>query len=263
MQTGSGSPPRSTQRPRHGRARAADTCRGAVTAEFAVALPAVLLLLALLLAGSAAGVTQLRLEEAARAGARALARGEDAAAVDVIVRRLAGASAASAVASDGEWVSVTVSGQGSGRRRLAPSLDPLGPRLDPGRNVRAISRGPGPSGLGAISCRVWPHEPRRHPQRIPAPGTRRPAGLAEPPEPRNAPRGARRRNRPGAGAGAAGHPRRGPGRAAGPVGRDGVPGGGRRRSGGPRRGGCCPGNRTGRAVRRRRRTSPAGTGPGS
>lgn len=83
--------------------------RGAVTAEFAVALPAVVLLLAILLAGSAAGVTQLRLEEAARAGARALARGEDTAAVNSIVRRLAGDSAASTVASDGEWLSVTVS----------------------------------------------------------------------------------------------------------------------------------------------------------
>ncbi|MCB5274603.1 hypothetical protein BJG92_02140 [Arthrobacter sp. SO5] len=82
-----------------------------MTAEFAVALPAVLLLLALLLAGSAAGVTQLRLEEAARAGARALARGEDAAAVGAIVRRLAGDSAASAVAFDGDWLSVTVSGR--------------------------------------------------------------------------------------------------------------------------------------------------------
>jgi TadE-like protein len=85
------------------------SCRGAVTAEFAVALPAVVLLLALLLAGAAAGVTQLRLEEAARAGARALARGEDAAAVDGIVRRLAGESAGSVVASDGEWLSVLVS----------------------------------------------------------------------------------------------------------------------------------------------------------
>jgi hypothetical protein len=82
--------------------------RGAVTAEFAVALPAVLLLLAMLLAGVAAGVTQLRLEEAARAGARALARGESAAAVEGIVRTLAGASATTAVAADGEWLSVTV-----------------------------------------------------------------------------------------------------------------------------------------------------------
>ena len=82
--------------------------RGAVTAEFAVALPGVLLLLALLLAGAAAGVTQLRLEEAARAGARALARGESPAAVEGIVRTLAGASATAAVAEEGEWLSVTV-----------------------------------------------------------------------------------------------------------------------------------------------------------
>jgi hypothetical protein len=87
---------------------------GAVTAEFAVALPAVLLLLAMLLAGSAAGITQLRLEEAARAGARALARGEDPSAVDSIVRKLAGPSASSAVVPGGEWTSVTVSDRAAG-----------------------------------------------------------------------------------------------------------------------------------------------------
>lgn len=81
---------------------------GAVTAEFAVALPAVLLLLALLLSGAAAGVTQLRLEEAAHAGARALARGEDQAAVEGIVRTMAGASATASVTVDGEWLSVSV-----------------------------------------------------------------------------------------------------------------------------------------------------------
>lgn len=75
-----------------------------------MALPAVVLVLGLLLAGSAAGLTQLRLEEAARAGARALARGEDAAAVGGIVRQLAGESAQSTVASDGAWLRVTVSG---------------------------------------------------------------------------------------------------------------------------------------------------------
>lgn len=88
--------------------------RGAVTAEFAVALPAVLLLLAMLLAGSAAGITQLRLEDAARAGARALARGEDPAAVDGIVRKLAGPSASAAVVPGGEWMSVTVSDRPAG-----------------------------------------------------------------------------------------------------------------------------------------------------
>lgn len=90
------------------------SCQGAVTAEFAVALPAVLLLLALLLAGAAAGVTQIRLEGAARAGARALVRGEDAATADGIVRRLAGESATSAVDSDGEWLTVTVSARVAG-----------------------------------------------------------------------------------------------------------------------------------------------------
>lgn len=93
---------------------AGGSCNGAVTAEFAVALPAVILLLALLLAGSAGGVTQLRLEEAARAGARALARGDSAASVDVIVRKLAGQTAGSAVVVDGEWIGVTVSGPAPG-----------------------------------------------------------------------------------------------------------------------------------------------------
>lgn len=94
--------------------RRAGNARGAVTAEFAVAMPAVLLLLAMLLAGAAAGVTQLRLEEAARAGARALARGESATAVEGIVRTLAGASATAAVTADGEWLSVTVADQVGG-----------------------------------------------------------------------------------------------------------------------------------------------------
>ncbi|WP_434058797.1 TadE family type IV pilus minor pilin, partial [Escherichia coli] len=57
-----------------------------MTAEFAIALPAVVALLALLLTGAAAGVTQLRIEEGARAGARALARGEDPAAVERTVK---------------------------------------------------------------------------------------------------------------------------------------------------------------------------------
>lgn len=87
---------------------------GAVTAEFAVTLPAVLLLLAMLLSGASAGVTQLRLEEGARAGARALARGEDSAAVERIVHTLTGGSASSAVSADGEWLDVTVTGRVGG-----------------------------------------------------------------------------------------------------------------------------------------------------
>jgi hypothetical protein len=68
----------------------------------------------MLWAGSAAGITQLRLEEAARAGARALARGEAPPAVAGMVRKLAGATASSAVVVDGEWLSVTVSDRVAG-----------------------------------------------------------------------------------------------------------------------------------------------------
>lgn len=85
-----------------------------MTAEFAVTLPAVVLLFALLLAGSAAGVTQLRIEEAARAGARALARGDADAVVENIVRNLAGEGSTTSIATEGEWLRVTVATRVSG-----------------------------------------------------------------------------------------------------------------------------------------------------
>lgn len=105
--------------------------KGTVTAEFAVALPAVVFLLALLLAAASAGVTQLRLEEAARAGARALARGDDSAAVGQIVSTLAGASASVVVGADGEWLSVTVTDRVGG---------PLGSSIPWALTARALSR---------------------------------------------------------------------------------------------------------------------------
>ncbi|MEV8150021.1 TadE family type IV pilus minor pilin [Arthrobacter sp. NPDC080073] len=114
--------------------------RGAVTAEFAVALPAVLLLLALLLAASAAGITQLRLEEAARAGARALARGDGHAAVDGIVRRLAGDAASAVVSEDGEWINVTVSSRVAG---------PLGSLIPWRLSATASARGEAPQSSAA------------------------------------------------------------------------------------------------------------------
>lgn len=87
---------------------------GAVTAEFAVALPAVVLVLAFLLAGGAAGITQLRLEEAARAGARALARGDAESSIQGIVQRIAGPEAQSGVESGGDWQTVTAASRAGG-----------------------------------------------------------------------------------------------------------------------------------------------------
>lgn len=76
--------------------------RGAYTAELAVALPSLLFVFAAGLLGIATADAQLRCDDATRAGARALARGEVAAAVtaaaehaaprgaEVSVRRAAG-----------------------------------------------------------------------------------------------------------------------------------------------------------------------------
>lgn len=121
---------------------AAGSARGTVTAEFAVALPAVLALLAMLLAGAAAGMTQLRIEEGARAGARALARGDDPAAVERAVRVLTGGSAAASVAADGEWFTVTVTDHVSG---------PLGSSIPWTLTARASTRSEtAGTGTGAV-----------------------------------------------------------------------------------------------------------------
>lgn len=132
-------------------ADAGANARGAVTAEFAVALPAVLALLAMLLAAAAAGMTQLRIEEGARAGARALARGDDTVAVERTVRTLAGGSAAASVAADGEWFNITVTDRVPG---------PLGASIPWTLTARASMRseaaGTG-AGIGAGALRGSTH----------------------------------------------------------------------------------------------------------
>lgn len=81
--------------------------QGSVTAEFAVALPAIVLVLVAGLTGIAAGITQLRLEEAARAAAREVMRA-DGAAAKAAVERLAGGTARLDLVEDGLWTSVEV-----------------------------------------------------------------------------------------------------------------------------------------------------------
>ncbi|WP_253904286.1 TadE family type IV pilus minor pilin [Arthrobacter sp. Br18] len=79
-----------------------------MTAEIAVALPALVLVFGLFLGAAAAGMTQLRLEEAARAGAREVLRGEAQQSVEATVRRLAGADAAVRLHTDAGWTSIEV-----------------------------------------------------------------------------------------------------------------------------------------------------------
>ena len=82
--------------------------RGSVTAEVAVVLPALVVLLAVLIGTAHIGTVQLRLEEAARAGAREVMRGESSASVEQTVQRLAGPDAVTRVVSVSGWTTVEV-----------------------------------------------------------------------------------------------------------------------------------------------------------
>jgi hypothetical protein len=90
---------------------------GMVTAEVAVALPALVALLALALGALAVGVAQLRCVDAAREGARAAARGESGDQVQAAIR---------AAAPPGAGISVTV-GPRLVRVAVSTAVKPVGP----------------------------------------------------------------------------------------------------------------------------------------
>lgn len=79
-----------------------------VTAETAATIPVVMLVLALVLTSVRVGVDQMRCVDAARAGARAAARGDDDAAVrDLVLRAAPRGSAVTVARASGDAV-VTV-----------------------------------------------------------------------------------------------------------------------------------------------------------
>lgn len=82
--------------------------RGAVTAELALGLVSVVLVLGGLLAVVAGSAAQLRCLEAARTAARVAALGEGDDVVATAARTVAGPGAAVAVRRDAPWVTVTV-----------------------------------------------------------------------------------------------------------------------------------------------------------
>jgi Flp pilus assembly protein TadG len=88
-----------------------------VTAETAVVLPVLLLVLAAAVAAVTVVGAQVRCVDAAREGARAAARGEDVAAVRALVARAAPAGAEVRVSVGPEEVQVVVSAR----------ISPLGP----------------------------------------------------------------------------------------------------------------------------------------
>lgn len=87
---------------------------GSVTAELAMALPALTAILALLLLGAVVGMTQLRLEEAARSAARALARGDSVATAVAGSVQIAGAGVETGVEFESGFVRVRTSASVSG-----------------------------------------------------------------------------------------------------------------------------------------------------
>lgn len=82
--------------------------RGSVTAEYAVMLPAAALVLVAGLLAGAATLQQVRLEEAAVASARQLARGESDDEAQATARRMAGEATDLSSERSSGWVTVTV-----------------------------------------------------------------------------------------------------------------------------------------------------------
>lgn len=100
--------------------------RASATAETAVALPALVLVLAVCLWALGLVSTALRCAEAARAAARAAARGEPLAEVTATARRVAGDRATVLTSADGDLLTVRVSVRAEPRapvlRHLLPAV---------------------------------------------------------------------------------------------------------------------------------------------
>ena len=90
------------------RQRGKDRDLGTATAEFAVVMPAVVLLIVLLTGAAAVGFSQLRAFDAARSAAREIARGEPQASVVDEARKHAGVSSTVTVRAVGGYSIVTV-----------------------------------------------------------------------------------------------------------------------------------------------------------
>ncbi len=82
--------------------------KGSSTAEFAVLLPAVALMLSLLLCLGTLGIQQIQVQQAAGAMARELARGEDQATARSSGVRLAGDKASFSISQGGGFAKATV-----------------------------------------------------------------------------------------------------------------------------------------------------------
>lgn len=106
--------------------------RGAATAELAVALPSLVLVLTVALAAVDLGLSEVRCVDAARLGARLLARGEPRGAALAEVRAAAPHGAQVSVTTTATRVSVVVTGE------VPAALRPLGGLPAPTASAQAL-----------------------------------------------------------------------------------------------------------------------------
>jgi Flp pilus assembly protein TadG len=85
-----------------------DRCHGSVTAEFAVVLPVLVLMLAVVLAAGSAGIAKLRCVDAARSAARLAARHEPASVIQAAARSAGPDGSVARVSTGGGLVRVQV-----------------------------------------------------------------------------------------------------------------------------------------------------------
>lgn len=88
--------------------RDSDSERGSVTAEFALGVPAVMLVLLLVISLAMQAAARVALEDGARAAARELARGEPAALAEQTARSAAGDEVVVSISDQGEYTHVVL-----------------------------------------------------------------------------------------------------------------------------------------------------------
>ncbi|MFG3254278.1 TadE family type IV pilus minor pilin [Streptomyces sp. NPDC048172] len=120
-----------------------------MTAEAAVVIPALVLFVSTLLWGVMAAVARIQCVDAAREGARAVARGEPAEGVRAVVREAGPDGVAVETNREGELVRVTVRARSTGPGPLAVRLteEAVASREGPGEAGDEV---PGTDGAGAV-----------------------------------------------------------------------------------------------------------------
>ena len=96
---------------------------GSVTAEFAVILPVVVLIIAMLINVIVMGMHQSKLHQAASAAARQLARGEEQGAIGMSVSNMTSTQTQVSTSVSGQWATVELSSPVPGPLGLIPSIE--------------------------------------------------------------------------------------------------------------------------------------------